>query len=221
MLPSQTFTPEQTPASLTTSNAISSLLLPSSNIWSPQRSIKRESDFKEDTPTATGNAPMPLFMFGRGGNGTGSNAPSPMHSSRHSTNEQLQRALTDSDAAYRTAVYASAALSHAHTASASSIDAKLQRQQLHALSLLQAPPPMHAPPPDSDSRPECRECTLSFGSFSSLADHNETAHALFTCRTCYATLTSRSNLDRHARLHSGHRPYACTICQKVSTKFCI
>lgn len=66
--------------------------------------------------------------------------------------------------------------------------------------------------------PECRVCGCSFESSEALSDHNEAVHSLFTCLCCFKTFTSRSNLERHSRLHTGHRPYACNICGKAFSR---
>ncbi|ELT94025.1 hypothetical protein CAPTEDRAFT_74845, partial [Capitella teleta] len=40
----------------------------------------------------------------------------------------------------------------------------------------------------------------------------------FTCQSCFKTFTSRSNLERHSRLHTGHKPYSCSICGKAFSR---
>ena len=32
------------------------------------------------------------------------------------------------------------------------------------------------------------------------------------CTTCGATFSDKSNLRRHERVHTGHRPYRCVVC---------
>ena len=66
--------------------------------------------------------------------------------------------------------------------------------------------------------PECRQCGFSFESFEVLSEHNEAVHSVFTCQHCHKTFTSRSNLERHARLHTGFKPYVCAICQKAFSR---
>ena len=66
--------------------------------------------------------------------------------------------------------------------------------------------------------PECRQCGYSFDSFDVLSDHNEAVHSVFTCQHCHKTFTSRSNLERHSRLHTGFKPYVCAICGKAFSR---
>lgn len=68
------------------------------------------------------------------------------------------------------------------------------------------------------SIPECKQCNVVFDSFDILAEHNEAVHSVFTCQSCFKTFTSRSNLERHSRLHTGHKPYVCTICGKAFSR---
>lgn len=66
--------------------------------------------------------------------------------------------------------------------------------------------------------PECRQCGFTFDNFEVLSEHNEAVHSVFTCQHCHKTFTSRSNLERHARLHTGFKPYVCAICQKAFSR---
>jgi hypothetical protein len=66
--------------------------------------------------------------------------------------------------------------------------------------------------------PQCVACGFHFDSAEALGDHNESAHSIFTCLCCFKTFTSRSNLERHSRLHTGHRPYACPVCGKTFSR---
>ncbi len=68
------------------------------------------------------------------------------------------------------------------------------------------------------TRPECKACGYTFTTFDILSDHNEAVHSVFTCQSCYKTFTSRSNLERHSRLHTGHKPYLCNICNKAFSR---
>lgn len=77
-----------------------------------------------------------------------------------------------------------------------------------------APFPMHAMP----MAPECKACGYTFAHTEMLREHNEAVHGLFTCNVCFRTFTSRSNLDRHARLHTGHKPYVCSKCGKAFSR---
>ncbi len=66
--------------------------------------------------------------------------------------------------------------------------------------------------------PECKVCGLIISETELLREHNETHHGVFTCRICYRTFTSRSNLERHSRLHTGHKPYICSKCGKAFSR---
>ena len=187
--------PAHTNSSLNMNSSSSSS---SSNIWSPQRTVKREATSFADKDV---DASM-LLALSRGASG------GLLHSASPSSYPLHRSSLVDSEAAYRSALYASAALTSQAAYSAQAPPLSAQATPLSALG-----------PPLDYAVAECRECSMTFSSYSPLALHNETAHALFTCRHCFATLTSRSNLDRHTRLHSGHRPYVCTICQKVCQRF--
>ena len=66
--------------------------------------------------------------------------------------------------------------------------------------------------------PQCFVCGYRFGSAEALGEHNESVHSIFTCLCCFKTFTSRSNLERHSRLHTGHRPYACQVCGKTFSR---
>lgn len=68
------------------------------------------------------------------------------------------------------------------------------------------------------SPPACQVCNQSFESVEMLTEHNETQHNAVTCPTCYKPFISRSNLERHIRLHTGHRPHLCTVCPKSFTR---
>ena len=66
--------------------------------------------------------------------------------------------------------------------------------------------------------PQCFVCGYRFSSAEALGEHNETVHSIFTCLCCFKTFTSRSNLERHSRLHTGHRPYSCPVCGKTFSR---
>ena len=66
--------------------------------------------------------------------------------------------------------------------------------------------------------PQCKICTVKFETSEILSEHNEQLHSVFTCLCCFKTFTSRSNLERHSRLHTGHKPYSCAICGKAFSR---
>ena len=66
--------------------------------------------------------------------------------------------------------------------------------------------------------PECKACGFTFENFDVLSEHNEAVHSVFTCNSCHKTFTSRSNLERHSRLHTGFKPYVCAICHKAFSR---
>ncbi len=66
--------------------------------------------------------------------------------------------------------------------------------------------------------PDCKACGYTFAHTELLREHNEAVHGVFTCNVCFRTFTSRSNLDRHARLHTGQKPYVCSKCGKAFSR---
>jgi len=78
--------------------------------------------------------------------------------------------------------------------------------------------PFNMPPIIQPPNPECKTCGLVIYDPELLREHNETQHGVFTCNVCYRTFTSRSNLERHSRLHTGHKPYICTKCGKAFSR---
>lgn len=78
--------------------------------------------------------------------------------------------------------------------------------------------PFNMPPVLQPPNPECKTCGLVIYDPELLREHNETQHGVFTCGICYRTFTSRSNLERHSRLHTGHKPYICTKCGKAFSR---
>ena len=69
-----------------------------------------------------------------------------------------------------------------------------------------------------ESIPHCVLCGSWFDSPEVLGEHNESVHSVSTCLWCFKTFTSRSNLERHSRLHTGHRPHVCPVCGKTFSR---
>lgn len=60
----------------------------------------------------------------------------------------------------------------------------------------------------------CKKCSSFLENASLLQVHNMTSHGQFTCLVCLATFTSRNNMKRHIRLHTGIKPYSCHKCSE-------
>ena len=71
--------------------------------------------------------------------------------------------------------------------------------------------PSRFPPPRA-ARYTCKKCGEEAPDLLSLDRHHRQLHSLFTCHQCLATFTTCNNLRRHARLHSGVKPFKCTVC---------
>ena len=58
----------------------------------------------------------------------------------------------------------------------------------------------------------CDRCKAEFLDNLAYAKHNLQMHKVFTCSQCMHTFTSKPNLERHVRLHTGQTPYQCSKC---------
>ena len=58
----------------------------------------------------------------------------------------------------------------------------------------------------------CKKCNSTLENVELFQVHNMTSHNHFTCLVCLATFTSRNNMKRHIRLHTGVKPYSCHKC---------
>ena len=81
-------------------------------------------------------------------------------------------------------------------------------------SAFQSAPPSPFPAGSGRGRGRltCRRCGVQVPDVLTLERHNLQAHSCFTCHVCFSTFTARNNLKRHARLHSGIKPYKCGTC---------
>lgn len=58
----------------------------------------------------------------------------------------------------------------------------------------------------------CKKCGKTIEDVPTYENHNLVAHGHFTCLICLSTFTSRNNMKRHIRLHTGVKPYVCHKC---------
>lgn len=64
----------------------------------------------------------------------------------------------------------------------------------------------------------CVHCNRKFRQSGNLKNHIAARHgstAIFTCDYCNVSFPIKERLRLHMRLHSGERPYQCTMCPKA------
>lgn len=59
----------------------------------------------------------------------------------------------------------------------------------------------------------CQSCFSVFQFFEQYETHNHEMHSRFVCSYCAQSFATRRNLQRHARRHTGVRPYQCMDCE--------
>ena len=72
--------------------------------------------------------------------------------------------------------------------------------------------------PSSLQNIHCKNCDQVLENGTTYEQHNANIHALYTCFVCLNTFTSRNNMNRHIRLHSGAKPYTCPKCPERFTR---
>jgi uncharacterized Zn-finger protein len=61
----------------------------------------------------------------------------------------------------------------------------------------------------------CEMCVKSLCDNRNAVQRHRGRERLFSCSLCNKGFTSRSNLDKHIRAHTGERPYSCEVCNKL------
>ncbi|XP_059610985.1 oocyte zinc finger protein XlCOF6-like [Phlebotomus argentipes] len=59
----------------------------------------------------------------------------------------------------------------------------------------------------------CRECGAQFVEWYELVNHQENAHNVFRCKTCYKEETSVEDFEYHLQQHGGFKLFMCMNCQ--------
>ena len=64
----------------------------------------------------------------------------------------------------------------------------------------------------------CKKCNEVLENGTAYEAHNTNVHSVYTCFVCLNTFTSRNNMTRHIRIHSGTKPYSCPRCPERFTR---
>ena len=64
----------------------------------------------------------------------------------------------------------------------------------------------------------CKKCNEVLENGTAYEVHNTNVHSVYTCFVCLNTFTSRNNMTRHIRIHSGTKPYSCPRCPERFTR---
>ena len=64
----------------------------------------------------------------------------------------------------------------------------------------------------------CKKCNEVLENGAAYEAHNTNVHSVYTCFVCLNTFTSRNNMTRHIRIHSGTKPYSCPRCPERFTR---